>query len=163
MDAARIAAIVLGFLPCTVLAQHPEMGTITVTISDQNGAIIPGAHVVVSGGAKASRSEAISDGSGVAVFHVHQGGYDLDVKARGFWTYREKIFEVTKQTQIAVTLRIAEAGCSCGYPPSLDDYPPVEHSQLVTEIPLIPIEQFVLPARPLSVFAKRPRPKWHWL
>jgi hypothetical protein len=160
MAAVHIAAIVLGLLPCAALAQHPEMSAITVTISDQNGAIIPGAHVVVSGRAKALRFEAISDGSGVAVFRVHQGDYDLDVKARGFWSYRKTDLEVTKQTQIAVTLRIAEYH---GPTEVEESNLQLEHSQIIAELSLIPIEQFLLPARPLSVSAKRPRPRWHSL
>jgi hypothetical protein len=84
MAVARIAAIALAIFCCTVLAQQPETATISVTISDQNGAIIPGAHVGASSKATALRSEAISDGSGEAVLPAYQGGYDLAVKARGF-------------------------------------------------------------------------------
>jgi hypothetical protein len=158
MAVARIAAIALAILPCTILAQQPEMGTITVTISDQVGAIIPGAHVVVSGKATALRSEAISDRSGEAVLHVYQGVYDLAVKARAFATYAENNVEVTNQTHIAATLRIDPRyqGCTLPCDGFWVPYVPLEHSQVEAEIPFIPVQQFPLPA-------KRLRPKSRWL
>jgi Carboxypeptidase regulatory-like domain len=157
MAVARIAAIALAFLPCTTLAQQPEMGAITVTISDQIGAIIPGAYVVVTGMPNALRFEAISDRSGEAVLHVYQGGYDLAVKARGFATYLANDLEVTKQTQIAVTLRIDQSDvCTIPYGGFWEPYFPLEHAQVRDEIPLIPTEQFPLPA-------KRLRSRWRWL
>jgi hypothetical protein len=157
MAVARIAAIALAILPCTIFAQQPEMGTITVTISDQIGAIIPGAHVVVSGKATALRSEAISDGAGKAVLHVYQGGYNLAVKARGFATYAENNVGVTNWTHIAVTLRIDQSQpCTLPCDGFWEPYVPLEHSQVEAEIPLIPTQQFPPPA-------KRLRPSSRWL
>jgi hypothetical protein len=156
MAVARIAAIALAILPCTILAQQPEMGTITVTISDQIGAIIPGAHVVARGNATALRSEAISDGSGEAVLHVYQGGYDLTVKARGFAAYAENNVEVTNQTHIAVTLKIDQSKpCTLPCDGFWVPYVPLEHSQVEDEIPLIPVQQFPLTAKRL-----RSRSRW---
>jgi len=157
MALARIAAIALALLPCATLAQQPEMGAITVTVSDQTGAIIPGAHVVISGKANALRTEAISDGSGEAVLHVFQGGYDLAVKARGFATYAANDLEVAKQTQIAVALRIDQSFvCTLPCGGFSEPYVPLERSQVTAEIPLVPTEQFPLPA-------KRFRSRWRWL
>ena len=157
MAVARIAAIALALLPCTTLAQQPEMGAITVTISDQTGAIIPGAHVVVSGKATALRSETMSDGSGEAVLRVYQGSYDLAVKARGFATYANNAVEVTNQTHIAVILRIdpRSQGCTLPCDGFSEPYLPLEHSQVEVEIPLMPVQQFPLPAKRL-----RSRSRW---
>jgi hypothetical protein len=157
MAVARIAAIALGILPCTILAQQSEMGTVTVTISDQSGAIIPGAHVVASSNATVFCSEAISNGLGEAVLHMYQRGYDLSVKATGFAAYAENNLEVTNQTHIAVTLEIDQSKlCTLPYDGLWVPYLPLEHSQLQGEISLIPLQQFLLAG-------KRLRPGSRWL
>jgi hypothetical protein len=57
MAAARIAAIAIVLISCTVLSQKPAMNSITVTVADQTGAVIPGASVRATNKHQASDSK----------------------------------------------------------------------------------------------------------
>jgi hypothetical protein len=158
MVCARIAAMVFALCACTALAQQHAEGTLAVDVTDTTGARIPGALIEVTAEGSGSRSVAATDATGEAVFHLDQGIYGLKVQARWFKTREEKQIEVKAGTYIALKLL-----AQCGSESICDDVeiladaisPSLESSQLTEQIPLAPMQQLVLPARPL-----RRRPHW---
>jgi hypothetical protein len=151
----RIAAIALALCACTVQAQQPAMGTLTVTVKDVTTALFPGARITITNKLTGTRFEAKADANGQAVFHLVQGRYELKVQAIGFYTWEEKDLEVkAEKYRDDVTLAVA---------PTIDvliiesPFFPVEfeHLVLTSEIPLIPIQQFELTAKSF-------RYRWHW-
>jgi Carboxypeptidase regulatory-like domain len=90
MARARIAAIAFALCACTALSQQHEMGTLTVNVTDQTGAVIPGARIVASEEAAGSLFKAVAGPNGQALIDLDQGNYDLKVQASGFATHVEK-------------------------------------------------------------------------
>jgi hypothetical protein len=152
MNPIRIAATVLALCASSALAQQPAKGALTVVVKDISGAVIPGARIVVTAMRTGAHSETTTDRSGQAVLQIDQGSYDLKVRFTGFTSWEEEEVKVNAETQRTVTLNIAP---SCG--PIAIEAPdmPLEHQVLATEIPLIPMQQFTPPAKPL-------RHKMHW-
>lgn len=152
----RIAAIALAFSACTALAQQLALGTLplTVTVEDQSHAPIPGARIVASARASGVRFEAISNGNGQAVIHLVQGGYDLKVLANGFRTWEDKDIEVIAEIKRTAILVVES---HTGPVVIAEERPRIqlEDQPLSAEIPLIPLQQFIPPARLL-------RHRRHW-
>jgi hypothetical protein len=156
MAAARIAAIALLLISCTALSQKRAMSSITVTITDQTGAVIPGARVWASKEASSSRLEATANASGLAILNLEPGRYGLRVQARAFKTWGEDYVEVETDLRRTVTLAIADdRPLPCTLPCEFEFQIPVEHLQLASEVPLIPMQQLAVPS-------KRLRSKSHW-
>lgn len=151
--ASRIAAFAFALCACMALAQDHAKAALTVVVKDQSGAIIPGAHVVATNQATGLRFESTADTSfdsiGQAVLHLDQGTYELTVTAKGFEQYQEKETAVTAETHRDVTLRVG----SCGPCVVVQDGPviPLERMQVEVDIPLIPMQQLVLPAKRLRL------------
>jgi len=155
MAAARIAAIAIVLISCTVLSQKPAMNSITVTVADQTGAVIPGASVRATKQASGFRLEATSDANGLAILNLEPGRYDLRVQARGFKTREEDDVGVATDLRRTVTLAIGDQQLPCTLPCDFPPLVPVEHLQLASEVPLIPMQQ-------LTVRSKQLRAKSHW-
>jgi hypothetical protein len=145
----RIDVIALALCACTALAQQPARGILSVVVKDQSGAVIPGAHIVASVQAKGARFEAIANGNGQAVVYLDQGSYYLKVWARGFKTWEDKEVEVNAETYRAVTLIAPDDHWGEAWVTSDSIGIPQEHQVLATEISLIPMQQYVPPAKPL--------------
>jgi len=142
---------------CIAVLPEPETQvTLTVLVTDQSGAVIPGAHVVASNQATGMRFQAVASATGEAVVPLDPGVYALRVEARAFQIYEEKEVQAKMPMQKAVTLAISPL-IECG--PCVEGIDPpfaLEHQQLQEEIPSIPVGQLVLPARHLH-------PRRHWL
>jgi hypothetical protein len=150
----RIAVIALALCACSVLAQEQAMGTLTVIVTDETGARIPGAQLEALAAATGVHSASKADEIGQAVLHLDQGNYELKVRAMGFASWGKSKVEVSAETQSTVTLRVAESDTPMiKLEPPLDS--PVEYRPLTAEIPKIPMQQFVPPAKPL-------RHRAHW-
>lgn len=151
----RIAA--LAIYSCTIFAQNQVQSTLSITVIDPTRAHVPGAHLAVTDETTGARLEATTDASGQATFHLNEGHYDLKVWAKAFKSYEEKPIEVKTETHRDVTLHIADTGG----PPLVQGTPEfpletlLEPQMLASEIPLIPIQQFLPTAKPL-----RHRPHW---
>jgi hypothetical protein len=151
MVRAHIAVIAIALCACPVLAQQPAEGTLTVVVSDQSGARIPAANIAATNEITGARFAATADASGQAVVHLLQGRYELIVGAAGFLSWTEKDVEVAAETGWAFTLAI---GLSSSPVVAADPTIPLER-QVLEEIPLIPMQQFVQPAKLL-----RRGPRW---
>jgi len=79
----------LSVLPCVpALAQSPNTSTIVVAVTDQTGAVVPGAQLSVTNtetGA-ARRSTSAADGRATFAALSVNGGYKIDVELQGFAT-----------------------------------------------------------------------------
>jgi Carboxypeptidase regulatory-like domain len=84
MRSTRIAVVAIALIACTARAQEPEQATLTVLVTDQTGALIPGAYVVASNEATGARFEAKANASGAAVVLLNHGVYVLRVEAKAF-------------------------------------------------------------------------------
>jgi hypothetical protein len=136
--------------PCVTVSSEPEIQTtLTVVVTDQTGAIIPGAHIAATNQATGSRVEATADATGQAIVDLDQGIYKLRVTAPGFQGYLENEVEAKAEMHRVVALRAGIGICE----PCMDvrDVPeiPLERQPIAADIPLIPVPQLVLPAKPL--------------
>jgi hypothetical protein len=89
-----LPAILLGILalsPLVLNAQKVELSELTVNVTDQVGAIIPGATVSAIDAATGQRAAAITNGEGSAVLTLESGNYELSAQSRGFLEGRKKL------------------------------------------------------------------------
>lgn len=157
MAAARIAAFALALFSCAALSQNPAMGSITVTVIDESGALIGGARFSATKIESGVRLEATAgrDGpaTGQATLKLKTGRYRLRVEAKAFKSWEEEDVEVNAEVHRAVTLPIDNNFLPCTLP--CDGFAvlviPGEHVLLDVNVPLIPIQQFVPPAKRLRI------------
>ena len=155
MVAARIAAICLALASCTALSQQPANTSITVTVTDQTGAVILGARVWATKQASSSRLEATVDTSGHAILTLEPGRYDLRVQARAFKTWEEHNVEVATDLHRTVSLAIdQQLPCMVCVESELIS---ADHPQLTAEVASIPMQQLAQ----LAVPSKRLRSRSH--
>lgn len=156
MAAARIAAVALALFSGTALSQQPERVSLTVRVTDQSGALIPGAHVTATKADSGLRSEAIADPAGPttgqATLNLEPGIYTLRVHARAFKYLEEKNIELRSATRRTYALPIDDIHLPCTLPcePILFLEIPAEHPQLSAQLPLLPLQQLTPPARRLG-------------
>jgi hypothetical protein len=94
--------VVLSFSSIMMLAQS-DRGTITGTVSDASGALIPGAKVTLTNTQTGTRAETVTTGTGnYTVPGLSVGTYTLSVEQSGFSKYDQIGIEV----QVAVTTRV---------------------------------------------------------
>jgi hypothetical protein len=153
MTVARIAAIALALSACTAFAQERPATTLIVVVTDQSGAVIPGARIVATDQATGSRFDAVADTTGQAIVHLDKGTYELRVQAGGFQLLLEPNVEMHTETHKEVTLRISS--WSSGPVVSGGPEIPLEYQPVAAELPLIPMQQLAAPAKPVH-----PRPHW---
>jgi hypothetical protein len=89
-------------------------GSVVGTVTDQTGAVVPGASVTLTNVQTGQTREAITDNAGsFSIVNVAEGTYDLSVKMTGFRTHQEKGIAVSintvRQANIALQLgQVAE-------------------------------------------------------
>ena len=105
-----LCAIVLALgLPLVSRAQ--DSGSITGTVRDTSGAVIPNAEVKVSSGAIGiSRTSITNDDGDYLAAVLPPGVYDMSVTAKGFKAYQAKkiIVRVAEKARVDVTLQVGE-------------------------------------------------------
>jgi hypothetical protein len=95
------AALILAF--ATSAVAQSDRGTITGTVVDSSGAVVPGASVVVTNvGTKSESTTATTATGNFTVTSVPAGVYDLSVTAQGF----SKYVQTGIQVQVAMTFRV---------------------------------------------------------
>ena len=84
------AALCLGFVSAQGWAQISTTGTITGTVSDSTGAVVPQAAITVLNEETRLETHTASNGSGgFVVPGLAPGAYDVTITKQGFETYRE--------------------------------------------------------------------------
>jgi Carboxypeptidase regulatory-like domain/TonB dependent receptor len=103
------------FLLALQLLGQSNRGTITGTISDSAGAVIPGAPVVVTNLETGTKSETVSTGTGnYSLVQLPVGTYSLTIEQPGFSKYEQQNIqvEVAVTTRVDVVLKIGSASDS---------------------------------------------------
>jgi outer membrane receptor protein involved in Fe transport len=97
----------LLLVPCVALAQTVDT-SITGTVVDTTGAVIPGANVLVTATATETQKKAVTSSSGgYSVTYLTPGTYDIQVSANGFAAFHETglVLEINQQAKVNVTLK----------------------------------------------------------
>src|SRR5438552_1206378 len=108
-----IVCVILCVPAACMLAysQAAFTGTILGTVTDQSGAVLPGAGVTVINQATGERESFLTDESGNYVLsNLKPGGYQLQVELRGFKRYTRSglVLNVDQKLRIDVSLNIGE-------------------------------------------------------
>src|SRR5579863_6863717 len=112
MRSARIlssrAYLVLGFLffflssSLSLLGQSAT-GTISGTVADSSGAVIPKATVVLTDEATKGKRDSVSNNAGIFNFpSVYPGSYTLTISADGFRTWEERKIVLTQGGNLSI-------------------------------------------------------------
>jgi hypothetical protein len=102
--------VLMGMASLPALAQSTVDGAIGGLVSDQSGAVAPGATVVTRNVATNSTAEAVSDGNGrFIVTGLQPGVYAVEISLTGLATQRRDnvTVEVGRVTNLDVTLQVA--------------------------------------------------------
>lgn len=87
---------------CAIFAQS-DRGTVTGTVSDATGGLIPNAHIVLTNAKTGIRTETVATGTGnYTLLSLPAGEYSLTVEQSGFSKYEQTNIQV----EVAVTTRI---------------------------------------------------------
>jgi len=98
----------LGLLGLPLIARTPPAGYASVSIYDQTGAPLPGAHVTLRG---VTERQAQTDADGGSAFDgLPEGDYEIYVELKGFERGRRSVrVGVEQRTHVSITLRLAIA------------------------------------------------------
>jgi hypothetical protein len=100
------------------------------------------------------RLNARADATGEAVVHLNQGSCEMGVVVTGFQEWVAKKIQLNGENQRVVTLLVGTLDCGQRVVVESPGIP-LGPNPLFAEIPLIPMQQFAPPARPL-----RRRRRW---
>src|SRR6202034_1134054 len=105
--------ILISFLPCWALggAQAGASGTVTGTVSDPTGAVVPGATVAIENPVSQYERKATTDNTGRFQFaNVPYNTYHMTVTASGFGTFvRDLDVKSTTPVTVPVTMVLGTA------------------------------------------------------
>ncbi|HEV7643566.1 MAG TPA: TonB-dependent receptor [Pyrinomonadaceae bacterium] len=109
-----IAIFASLLLAMSAIAQTSTTGTVEGTVTDSNGAVVPGATVTLSGGGLLRPQTATSDNDGVYRFlQIPPGKYSVKIEASsGFAAYTQENVEVNlgKSSTVSISLKPASVG-----------------------------------------------------
>src|SRR5438046_7119269 len=112
--ATRILAVALGVVFAGALTASAQIttGTVSGTIKDVTGAVVPGATVVLVSEAKGTRSvPAVTNGSGDYVFpNITADTYTVEVTLEGFHTISRTGVIVSAGERVSVPALVLEPG-----------------------------------------------------
>jgi hypothetical protein len=98
---------VFGLIAGVPVAAQSGRGTLTGSVKDQSGAIIPGASLLLTEIQTGSRYNATSGGEGLFTFpELPPGTYALEVSATGFETYRQVGIDVAVASTSTVNAQL---------------------------------------------------------
>jgi hypothetical protein len=109
------AAILLLFIFLTsrVDAQEPATASLTVSVTDESGSVVPRAAVTIVNEAKQTKVTKYTDENGRAALSVDPGSYRFSVNVLGFREWHQQIgIENTDSRRIEVKLKVG--GCPPG-------------------------------------------------
>ena len=111
--AFRTAVLVLSLALVTAMAfGQAETGTITGTVTDPSGAVVPNAAVTVSSPNTGATRNTNTTGTGLyAVPNLQPGVYDVNVKSSGFSEFKQRV-TVTVGSRVSVDAKLNPTGAS---------------------------------------------------
>jgi hypothetical protein len=102
----RLVAVFLVFLGLPILAQAQE-ATITGSITDATGGVLPGVTVVAVNAATGNRFEAVTDGAGIYRIPARVGAYQVTAELQGFTTVQRSGIELLAGNTVTVNFQMA--------------------------------------------------------
>ncbi|CAN5683492.1 TonB-dependent receptor [soil metagenome] len=112
-NVCRISVVFSLFTLWAVIAHAQTTATLTGTIKDPQGAVLPGAsitvHSVATGADRATLSDSVGD---YLVPSLQPGEYTVQVKMEGFalYTVKSLVLQVDQRAALPITLALASAG-----------------------------------------------------
>ena len=105
--------LVMASLLSTVVWAQSGRGTLTGTVSDNTGAVVPNANVTITNAATGVKNSQPTSGSGSYVFtSLTPGNYDVSITAPGFKEYVQKGITVTVGDTVTVSPTLAVGAAS---------------------------------------------------
>jgi beta-lactamase regulating signal transducer with metallopeptidase domain len=103
---ATLAALLAAAIPIALFAQN-SFATISGTIVDQSGAVLPGVEVLATDRDRPARRQVVTDGAGrFEIVGVPQGSYALEAKLPGFETFTQQLSISGEDVHRNITLSI---------------------------------------------------------
>jgi len=156
MAAARIAAVILAFLPVALGALDTPQADLTIQVVDETGAVTPRAHVEVDS-SPSHQFTLVTGGNGKAIFNLKAGSHVLTVSALGFAIWSKKIdIQDAADQQIVAKLHLATISG------------PASVTQLTPEIDVIrppdpaPLSPVEIDVNPVCNSCNSISPRKHW-
>ena len=113
MSPIRSLGLLVAIGVSTIYAGAQSTATLSGTVTDPTGAVLPNAHVKVHSLATGADRELNTDGAGLYVVpSLQPGDYEIDATAPGFSTYKvEKVsLDVAKSVTVNMKLALSSAG-----------------------------------------------------
>src|SRR5580692_11498630 len=108
-----VASVVLMLMCIAVARAQTVTGAVTGVVSDQSGAVIPGANVVAHDMATGVNSSATSDSAGVyRIGFLPIGPYQVTVEAKGFGTQTLPVFQLEALQTATFNVKLATGSVS---------------------------------------------------
>ena len=108
-----VASVVLMLMRIAVARAQTVTGAVTGVVSDQSGAVIPGANVVAHDMATGVNSSATSDSAGVyRIGFLPIGPYQVTVEAKGFGTQTLPVFQLEALQTATFNVKLATGSVS---------------------------------------------------
>lgn len=100
MKRLALLSLMIFLAPLPVFAQQAANATLTGTVADQHGALVPGVKITATHVATGAKRETTTNSDGIYVFsNMSPGDYELRIEARGF---------STKVTKTPVPLKVGQ-------------------------------------------------------
>jgi beta-lactamase regulating signal transducer with metallopeptidase domain len=104
--AATLVALLAVAIPIALFAQN-TFATISGTIVDQSGAVLPGVELVITDGDRSAQRRGVTDGAGRFEFvGVPQGSHTLQTSLPGFETFTEQLTVSGENIQRKIMLNV---------------------------------------------------------
>ena len=148
MAIARIVAMTLALLPAMLAAQQVQQTPLTIRVTDQTGAVIPGARIQIDPSPGSRKVDTATDRIGEAIVELSPGSHVLSIAAYGFKKWIENI-DVQDQPGQSI---VAELKVASGDPVVIFETPymPLDRIPIDISITLHIPEILILPGRPIS-------------
>src|SRR5438270_13914866 len=99
----KLPHLAICLLSCALAFAQSDRGTITGTVADSTGALVPAAKIVLTNANTGARSDTVTTGTGnYTLLGIPAGTYSLAVDQAGFSRYEQTNIQV----QVAVTTRV---------------------------------------------------------
>jgi len=109
---ASIATAVVAIVAVAISAQSPNTGALTVTVVDQNDAVVPGATITITNTSTQASRDAMSGDQGSATFAALSltGEYKISVTKTGFSANEVSGLVLRASETATVTVKLAVSG-----------------------------------------------------
>lgn len=111
----KAVSILLGVVACAAIVFAQDSGSITGTVRDNTGALVPGAAVTITNLSQGTAFKVPTNSDGdYLVAALGAGTYDVSVSQKGFKTFTAKavVLRVAQKLRVDVTLQVGDIATS---------------------------------------------------